>query len=196
LSSGPKKAKLRRDAPRTHLSASDRAQEGAPAPTTRGRRSSFLGCAPRYWARISRRGHPGRPRIDAEIRPLIRTTAQDGWGAPRIHAELTKLGFVISEIKVSRYLPRLPAEHGRRHILHFNATFHPAAAWIIQQLRQACPYVTFPATSAAPRFLTSPATESATRVIPSPSRRRRPHFSRHNCSHCGRPETNYFSEAI
>ena len=68
---------------------------------------------------------------------------------------------------MSRYLPRLPAEHGRRHILHFNATFHPAAAWIIQQLRQACPYVTFPAASGAPRFLTSPATESATRVIPS-----------------------------
>ena len=26
-----------------------------------------------------------------------------GWGAPRIHAELTKLGFIISEITVSRY---------------------------------------------------------------------------------------------
>ena len=36
--------------------------------------------------------------------------AQDGWGAPRIHAELTKLGFIISEITVSRYLPRRPAE--------------------------------------------------------------------------------------
>ena len=48
----------------------------------------------RYWARISRRRNPGRPRIDAEIRRLVRTMAQDGWGAPRIHAELTKLGFV------------------------------------------------------------------------------------------------------
>ena len=36
--------------------------------------------------------------------------AQDGWGAPRIHAELTKLGFIISEITVSRYMPRHPAE--------------------------------------------------------------------------------------
>ena len=36
--------------------------------------------------------------------------AQDGWGAPRIHAELTKLGFIISESTVSRYLPRRPAE--------------------------------------------------------------------------------------
>ena len=36
--------------------------------------------------------------------------AEDGWGAPRIHAELTKLGFIISKITVSRYLPRRPAE--------------------------------------------------------------------------------------
>ena len=43
----------------------------------------------RYWAKISQRRHPGRPRIDAEIRRLVRTMAQDGWGAPRIHAELT-----------------------------------------------------------------------------------------------------------
>ena len=64
----------------------------------------------RYWAKISQRRHPGRPRIDAEIRRLVRTMAQDGWGAPRIHAELTKLGFIISEITVSRYLPRRPAE--------------------------------------------------------------------------------------
>ncbi len=33
----------------------------------------------RYWAKISQRGYPGRPRIDAEIRHLIRTMAQDGW---------------------------------------------------------------------------------------------------------------------
>ena len=25
-------------------------------------------------------------------------------------------------------------EHGRRHIVHFNATFHPTSAWVIQQL--------------------------------------------------------------
>ena len=142
----------------------------------------------RYWARISQRRHPGRPRVDAEIRRLIRLMAQDGWGAPRIHAELTKLGFIISEKTVSRSMPRLPAEpdpvkrwvaflrnhkddiaamdlfavptaslgllygffvieHGRRHIVHFNATFHPTSAWVMQQLREAFPYDT------APRYL-------------------------------------------
>ena len=114
--------------------------------------------------------------------------AQDGWGAPRIHAELTKLGFVVSEMTVSRYMPRRRAEpdevkrwiaflrnhkddiaamdlfavptaslrllygffvieHGRRHILHFNATYNPTSAWVIQQLREAFPYDT------APRYL-------------------------------------------
>ena len=36
--------------------------------------------------------------------------AQDGWGAPRNHAELTKLGFIVSEVTVSGYMPRWPAE--------------------------------------------------------------------------------------
>ena len=38
-------------------------------------------------------------------------------------------------------------EHGRRHILHFNATHNPTSAWVIQQLREAFPYDT------APRYL-------------------------------------------
>jgi transposase InsO family protein len=35
-------------------------------------------------------------------------------------------------------------EHGRRHIVHFNATFHPTADWVMQQLREAFPYDTAP----------------------------------------------------
>ena len=29
-----------------------------------------------------------------------------GWGAPRIHGELLKLGIEVSEITVSRYMPK------------------------------------------------------------------------------------------
>ena len=36
--------------------------------------------------------------------------AQDGWGAPRIHCELLKLGFDIAEITVSRYMPIHPVD--------------------------------------------------------------------------------------
>ena len=34
--------------------------------------------------------------------------------------------------------------HNRRRILHFNATFNPNAAWVIQQLREAFPFDTAP----------------------------------------------------
>src|SRR5215471_20998487 len=102
------------------------------------------------------------------------------WGAPRIHGELLKLGFCVSECTVSRYLARsggredagkrwlsflknhrevmaamdfftVPTvtfrllycffviSHGRRKIVHFNATEHPTSAWIAQQIREAFP---------------------------------------------------------
>jgi hypothetical protein len=140
-----------------------------------------------YWTELSRptRG-PGRPRIDAELRDLIsRMALENGWGAPRIHGELEKLGFTVSEATISRYMPQRPAHpdvvrrwiaflrnhsdsiaamdfftvptaslrvlycwfvihHNRRRILHFNATFNPSAAWVIQQLREAFPFDTAP----------------------------------------------------
>jgi transposase InsO family protein len=34
--------------------------------------------------------------------------------------------------------------HGRRRIFHFNATLHPTAAWVVQQLREAFPENTAP----------------------------------------------------
>jgi hypothetical protein len=50
----------------------------------------------------------GRPRIDSEIRALILRMSQENflWGAPRIHGELLKLGFDVSQATVSRYMPR------------------------------------------------------------------------------------------
>ena len=54
----------------------------------------------------------GRPRIDREIRKLIIQMASENptWRAPRIHGELLKLGFEVSERTVSRYLARLRPE--------------------------------------------------------------------------------------
>ncbi len=134
-----------------------------------------------YW-RWRSRTQGGRPKITTEIRALIRRMAEEnaGWGAPKIHGELLKLGFEVSERTVARYLQSVQRrgdpgkrwlaflqnhrevivaldfftvptvtfkllycffviEHGRRHILHFNVTSCPTAAWVVQQLREAFP---------------------------------------------------------
>jgi putative transposase len=64
-------------------------------------RAGFRG----YWRFLSRR-RPGRPKITTALRNVIRSMAEENptWGAPRIHGELLKLGFEISESTVSRYL--------------------------------------------------------------------------------------------
>ncbi len=74
-----------------------------PATVVRWHREGFR----RYWRRKSRR-QPGRPRVDPELRSLIRkmATANPLWGAPRVHGELLKLGLDVSETTVSRYMPR------------------------------------------------------------------------------------------
>jgi putative transposase len=61
-----------------------------------------------YWWRLSQPRGPGRPRVYLEIRKLVRTMAAANpiWGAPRIHGELLKLGFEISERTVSRLMPK------------------------------------------------------------------------------------------
>ena len=58
-----------------------------------------------YW-RWRSGGRPGRPKIDRELRDLIRQMSKDNllWGAPRIHGELLKLGFEVAESTVSKYL--------------------------------------------------------------------------------------------
>ena len=62
----------------------------------------------RYWRWRSRRT-AGRPRITNEIRALVQRLAAGNpdWGAPKIHGELQKLGFVVSERSVARYLARV-----------------------------------------------------------------------------------------
>src|SRR3989449_6023448 len=61
-----------------------------------------------YWWKLSQKKGPGRPQVSAEVRKLVRTMAAANvtWGAPRIHGELLKLGFEISERTVSRLMPK------------------------------------------------------------------------------------------
>ena len=64
-----------------------------------------------YWTWVSRaRQVGGRKRISEEVRALIfRMVAENPtWGAPRIHGELLKLGFDLSERSVSRWIQRAP----------------------------------------------------------------------------------------
>ena len=61
-----------------------------------------------FWTWKIRRGKPGRSGVSPEIRELIRRTSREnpGWGAPRIHGELLKLGIDFGETSVSKYLVR------------------------------------------------------------------------------------------
>ena len=61
-----------------------------------------------YWRWRSRRTR-GRPKVSAEIRDLIQRLAHENpdWGAPKIHGELVKLGFEVSERSIARYLRRM-----------------------------------------------------------------------------------------
>jgi transposase InsO family protein len=62
----------------------------------------------RFWTWKVRCGQPERPAIPREVRDLIRQMCREnpGWGAPRIHGELLKLGFDIGESSVSKYMVR------------------------------------------------------------------------------------------
>src|SRR3981081_4181250 len=59
----------------------------------------------RYW-RWKSNSRGGRPRIEMELRALIRlmSTENQLWGAPRIHGELLKLGFGGAQSTVAKYM--------------------------------------------------------------------------------------------
>ena len=60
-----------------------------------------------YWSWKSAR-RQGRPSISGEVRELIArmSAANPSWGAPRIHGELGKLGIVVSQATVAKYMVR------------------------------------------------------------------------------------------
>jgi putative transposase len=61
-----------------------------------------------YWRWKSRPNPVGRPRLDAELRTLIRRMARENptWGRRRIQAELALLGYAVAELTVAKYMHR------------------------------------------------------------------------------------------
>src|SRR5262245_50280855 len=79
----------------------DLAQVVKPETILRWHRAGFKA----FW-RWKSRHRAGRPKIDRELRDLIRQMNKENplWGAPRIHGELLKLGFEVAESTVSKYM--------------------------------------------------------------------------------------------
>ena len=110
---------LRRAPPRLRLHGSDRAllvwmtrvwptlldvsQVVKPETILRWHRSGFNA----FW-RWKSRNRAGRPKVDRELRDLIRRMGSENplWGAPRIHGELLMLGFEVAQSTVSKYMVR------------------------------------------------------------------------------------------
>jgi transposase InsO family protein len=78
----------------------------------------------RYW-RWKSNPRAGRPRIEMELRALIRqmSTENQLWGAPRIHGELLKLGFSVAQSTVAKYMVkrRGPPSQGWKTFLRNHA---------------------------------------------------------------------------
>ncbi len=62
----------------------------------------------RFWRWKSENGKLGRPRVEREVRDLIRQISRENptWGAPRIQAELKLLGYSVAESTVAKYMVR------------------------------------------------------------------------------------------
>ncbi len=61
-----------------------------------------------FWRWRSRRRGVGRPKVDREVRDLVRRLCRENpiWGAPRIQSELTLLGYDVAESTVAKCMPR------------------------------------------------------------------------------------------
>jgi hypothetical protein len=110
---------LRRAPPRLRLHGSDRAflvwmirlwpslidtvQVIQPETVLRWHRAGFRA----LWRWKSRK-RAGRPKIDRELRDLIRRMSRENplWGASRIHRELLMLGFAVAQSTVSKFIAR------------------------------------------------------------------------------------------
>ena len=81
-----------------------------PETLMRWHRAGFRG----YW-RWKSCSLGGRPPIGHELRALIRRMSEENplWGAPRIHGELLKLGFAVSQSTVAKYVARTDVAPGQ-----------------------------------------------------------------------------------
>jgi len=61
-----------------------------------------------YWRWKSRTRRPGRPRLERELRDLIRRMSRENstWVAPRIQSEIALLGHSVAERTVAKYIVR------------------------------------------------------------------------------------------
>jgi transposase InsO family protein len=87
------------------------------------------------WWRWKSRNPGGRPKVDLELRDLIREMCRDNplWGAPRIHGELLKLGFEVAQSTVSKYMlrRRSPPSQGWKIFLHNHADGIASADFLV-----------------------------------------------------------------
>jgi len=61
-----------------------------------------------HWARLTHHGEPGRPTVPKAVEDLIRkmSSANPGWGSPRIVGELAKVGIHVAKATVEKYMIR------------------------------------------------------------------------------------------
>jgi putative transposase len=85
---------------------------------------------PLYWRWKSRANPVGRPRLDLEIRRLIRRMARENptWGRRRIQAELALLGYNVAELTVARYMRRSSSHHAPTWRAFLKAHIHDIVA--------------------------------------------------------------------
>lgn len=81
-----------------------------PATLVRWHRTGF-----RLFWRWKLRGRGGRPKIDRKLRSLIQRMYRENplWGAPRLHGELLKLGYEVSQATISRYIRSCSGHRGQ-----------------------------------------------------------------------------------
>jgi putative transposase len=61
-----------------------------------------------FWRRKTKSSKGGRPKINKEIIELLRQMVIENplWGVPRVHGELLKLEYEVSQTTVQRYFPK------------------------------------------------------------------------------------------